>query len=116
LTAQTPAGPYPGIVGAGALALTFAPADVANGNAFPLSGHELLVAWNSGASAYTVTLTSTPDSRGRTSDITAYSIAAGGFAVFSYVAGTEGWIQSDGNAYVSASNAAIQFAVIRAPR
>jgi hypothetical protein len=116
ITAQTPKGPYPGPIAPGDLSLTFTAADVSNGNEFPLSGHEVLIAYNSGASPYTITLTSTPDTRGRSADISAYSVAAGAFAFFSYLAGTEGWMESDSAAWISASNAAILFAVLRVQR
>lgn len=116
IAAQTPLGPYPGSVSAGALALTFTAADTTNNNEFALSGHEVLVAQNTDAADQTITLHSTADSRGRTADIATYSIPAGAFAFFSFLAGTEGWIESDGNCYIDASSANVKFAVLYCKR
>jgi hypothetical protein len=117
LAAQIPVGPYPGTVTAGELAVTFTAADPSNLNEFSLSGHELLLAWNTdGSSTHTVTLHSTPDNLGRTSDITDYSIPPDTLAAFSFLAGTEGWIETDGKLYVDASDSAIEFAVLRVQR
>lgn len=112
INSQTPLGPYPGTVSAGALALAFAAADTTNNNEFTLSGHELLLAWNTDTNPHTITIHSTPDSRGRSADITAYSIPANTFAAFSFASGTEGWIEGDGNCYVDASDATVKFAII----
>lgn len=114
ITAQTPLGPYPGAVSAGQLALTFTAADNVNGNSFALTGHEILIVDNTDVGAQTVTITSVADSRGRTQDVTAYSMAAGTFAAFSFRGGTEGWKQSDGTVHITASAAAVKFAIIYA--
>jgi hypothetical protein len=113
INAQTPLGPYPGTVGAGALAITMTAADTTNNNAFALSGKEVLIVENSGASPYTLTIHSTPDASGRTGDITTYSIAANSVAAFNFRGGVQGWQQSDGNCYIDGSNAALLFAVLR---
>jgi hypothetical protein len=85
-------------------------ADVANLNQFVAAGKDVVVAFNSGGSAYTVTITSAP-LNGRTGDITTYSIGAGEFAVFGPFA-TLGWKQTDGYVYLQASNAAVKFGVL----
>lgn len=116
IASQTPKGPYPGTVGAGALALTFTAADTVNGNSFPMTGHEVLIIWNSDASPHTITLTSVVDNRGRTNDVTAYSVAATSYASFNFRSGTEGWLQtSDNSVHFSASDATVKFAVIYVP-
>lgn len=115
ISAQTPVGPYPGTVTAGQLAITFTAADAVNGNSFNITGHEILVIYNSAPStAYTVTISSVPDQYGRSADITAYSVAAASFAAFSFRGGTSGWKQTDGTVHVTASNSSIEFAVIYA--
>lgn len=99
---------------ADALDAVFTAADVANKNQWLPSGKDLLIAWNSGASPYTVTLTSAADPQNRTGDIATYSLAAGDIAVIGPL-GTSGWVQSDGYIYCEASNASVKFAVIALP-
>jgi hypothetical protein len=115
ISSQIPVGPYPGTVGAGALAITFTAADVSNGNSFPITGREVLLIWNSDSIAHTVTLTSVTDLRGRSGDVTAYSVAATSYAAFNFRAGLEGWRQSDGTIHFSASDATVKFAVLYIP-
>lgn len=117
ISTQIPKGPYPaGAVGSGSLAITFTAADVANGNDFTLTGHEVLLIWNSDAAApHTVTLTSVTDQRGRSGDVTAYSVPLSSFAAFSFRAGSEGWQQSDGTLHLSASDASVKFAILYIP-
>lgn len=111
LTVQTSLDPN-GAIGVGAATLTETAADVSNGNQFVMSGDEQIIAHNSGASAYTVTLSSAPDFLGRTKDITTYSIAAGAIAYFGPFK-THGWKQSTGKFFLDASNAAIKYAIVR---
>ena len=107
-------GPFPSLpVSAGGLDVTMAAADVANKNQFLPSGKDLLIAQNSGASAYTITVTSAADRQGRTGDVTTYSIAAGGIAAF--VVGSDGWVQTDGYVYCEASNASVKLGVVSLP-
>lgn len=114
LIRTTPLGPYPTLQpAADALDAVMTAADVANGNQFTLDGPVLLVAQNTdGASARTITLTSAADPQNRTGDVTAYSIGIGEVAVFK-IDQIAGWKQSDGMMYLSASNAAVKFGVIR---
>lgn len=115
IATQTPKGPFiSGQPAANSLDLAMVAADVANGNKFTLSGHEVLLAQNTHAStAYTVTLTSVADHEGRSQDVTAYQLDAGDLVLFSFVGGTEGWKQPDGTVHVQANNAAVKFAVIK---
>ena len=106
-------GPYPTLpVAADSLDLVLTAADTVNKNqtAFNTAGAVLLLAQNSGASPYTITLTSAIDTFNRTGDITAYSLAAGDIAAF--ILERQGWMQSDGFIYYEANNAAVKFAVI----
>jgi hypothetical protein len=110
LTVQTIRGHYQGSSGAGSLHITFAAADVA-GNTFVCTGKEILLI-QGGAAPYTVTLTSTDDPFGRTEDIAAYSITTTEFAAYGPIPRT-GWASAAGLVTVTASNAAVKFAVIR---
>lgn len=113
ITAQTPKGPYVTLQpSATSLDLTMTAADITNKNQTLLNGSLLLIAQNSGASPYTITLTSVADSRLRTGDITTYSLAAGVISCY-YINNTEGWLQADGYLYFEASNASVKFAVIK---
>lgn len=111
----TPLGPYPTLpVSALALDLAWQAADASNLNQFALgTGKYIVLARNVHATTpFTVTLTSAPDERKRTGDITTYSIAAGKQIAF-LLDQQEGWIQSDGMFYLTGSDANIQFCIIR---
>ena len=111
LTVQSKPGLY-GTIGAGALALTFTAADAVNKNEFIGSGREAIIARNVGASAYTVTISSAPDELGRVKDVGPYSIPANGIAYFGPVP-LRGFGQTQRKIYLEASNASIEFAVVR---
>lgn len=114
LTPVSPTVGTGGVVTAGSADLTFTAADTVNNNAVKLTGREIVLVWNTGASPYTVTFTSVADSLGRTGDIAAYSVAASTISCFG-VFTLPGWYQADGNLYVSASNVAVKFCVIKVP-
>ncbi len=116
ITTQSPKGPYPGTVSAGQLDLTWTAADTVNGNAFVMTGHEILLMWNPDASAHTVTISSVSDVRNRTGDVTNYSIAATTISAFNFVGLTDGWQQSNGQVYFSSNSNLIKFAIITEPR
>lgn len=113
LTKTTPVGSY-GTYSAAAAKMTMTAADVANKNQFVATGHDLVVAYNSGGSPYTVTITSAPDEFGRSGDITTYSVPAGETHIFGPFK-LPGWQQTDGKIYLEASNASILFGVITLP-
>lgn len=101
---------------AGSLAVTMAATVVADKAQFLASGKDLVICRNTGGSPYTVTITSVASAKNnRTGDITSYSIAAGGIAVFGPFE-REGWMQSDGYVYVEANNVAVEFGVITLPQ
>ena len=112
ITKQAILGPYPTMpVAANSLDITLAACDVANGNQVVPSGDDVLVVLNSDpTNPYTFTLASVADDKGRTGDITTYSLSAGEYAFFRLK--KTGWMQSDGNIYINGSNAAIKFAVL----
>ncbi len=93
---------------------TWLAADITNDEEFVLTGRELLLARNVGASPHTITITSVQDPFNRSGDITAESIAASEFRMYGPVDIT-GWQQPDGNLYFEADNAEVEFAVIRLP-
>jgi len=112
----TPLGPYPTLpVSATTLDLAWTAADVSNFNSFLLQGPAIILVRNVHASSpFTFTLTSSADARGRTGDITTYSLAAGKVAAFN-LNSTAGWLQTDGSFYLAGSDVSIQFCIIRLP-
>lgn len=109
LTKTTIPSPY---AGAG-VAITMTAADTSNQNSFPLTGREIVIAWNSGATSRTVTVTSVDDRYGRQENISAEAIAAGAIRVYGVGLALEGWQQTDGNLYLEASNAEVKFGVLK---
>jgi len=111
-TAATVQGRYP----VTATRLSFLKANVADKEDVVLTGQEVLFVWNtSGATAYTVTVTSVADQpQGRTGTITAESIPLGVRRIFGPF-GLDGWRQTDGKLYWEGSNAALRFAVAKMP-
>jgi len=93
---------------------TFTAADASNGNQFVAGNNDLVVVRNSGASPYTLTISSVVDPYARTGDITTYSIGAGEYAVFGPFRNV-GWMQSDGYVYLTGSNASLLIGVIALP-
>lgn len=114
---QTTLGGYPATLplAANSADFTWTAADVANGNHYVSSGDEIVLINNTGASPYTVTVTSQKDAFGRTGDITAYSLAAGDFAMLGPFP-NQGWANSAGQIAISAENVAVTFAIIRPKR
>jgi hypothetical protein len=114
LTKKTALGPY-GNYTAGTVTLSLQAADVSNKNSFVCGPNDIVIAQNSGASPYTVTITSAADPlTGRSGDITTYSLAAGEIAVFGPFK-APGWMQTDGSIYLEASNAAVKFSPVTIP-
>jgi hypothetical protein len=114
LTVKDALGSYPSLpLAANAADLAFEePAAFADGISFVPTGHEVLLVWNTTAGALTVTISSVADNRGRTGDITTYSIGADTVAVFGPFS-KEGWAQADGSIYAVASAAGVKFTVVR---
>lgn len=111
VTVTTGTSPYP-TTGA---VLTWTAADTSNFERFVLTGKEVVLVWNSGASPYTYTITSTADPQGRTGDITTAAIAAGAIHALGPF-GLPGWRQSAGGyLHMQANNAAVKWAVLRLP-
>jgi hypothetical protein len=104
----------PGAYAAAGVAVAMAAADSGAGNKFTASGKDLVIAYNSGASSHTVTITSVADQYGRLGTITAETIAAGAFRIYGPLPGA-GWVQPDGTILISANHAEVLFGVIALP-
>lgn len=115
ITAQAPLGAYPvlPISAAGADMIFTATDDPLDRQTPLISGKTLVFAYNSGASARTITFTSAEDTFHRKGDITAYSVAAGKVAMFGPFS-SGGWATS-GQLYIDISNAELRLAVITLP-
>lgn len=114
LTKTSALGTRSDVYTAGAATLTMTAstgASGSNGNQFICSGKDLVIAHNTGASPYTVTITSIVDPYGRTGDIATYSLPAGTYAIFGPFENT-GWRQTDGYVYLEATNAAVKFGIV----
>lgn len=105
-------GPYPALpVAANALDIVLTAADASEKNQASVAGsRQLLLALNTGAGAHTVTLTSAADDKGRSGDISAYSVGAGELMAFLFK--SPGWRQTDGKLYFEANDPEVKFAVI----
>jgi hypothetical protein len=115
LTKTTAVGAYGDYSVANVADVVMAAADTVNKNQFVASSRDLVIAHNTGGSAYTVTIDSVADPHyGREGDITTYSIGAGEIAVFGPFQ-RPGWLQSDGYVYLEASNALVYFGVVALP-
>lgn len=112
---QTTKGPFEAIT-AGIADFLWTAGNVA-GDTFICTGREILLFWNpAGGSTYTVTITSVDDEKGRSEDITAYSMAAGDFAHFGVgLTNSNGWKNTSGLVTVTVSNAAVLVAILRLP-
>ena len=85
---------------------------------FPCTGREIILVQNSHATnPYTVTISSQVDEKGRTGDITTYSLAAGEIAAFGVgLTNSPGWKNtSTGQITITGSNAAIKIGIIKLP-
>lgn len=107
-------GPFEAIAANGA-DFTFA-AGATTTDTFACTGRQILLAFNSGGSDYTVTISSVDDEKGRSEDITTYSLAAGEYAVFGVgLTNEQGWKQTNGTIIVDVENAAVKWAVLTLP-
>lgn len=117
LTVQTIKGGYPSLpvtANAADIVWTAAGADFADGAAFDHTGREIILVRNDNVGAQTLTIDSVADEKGRTGDITTYSVGAGEYAAFGPFP-VAGWRQSDGDMNIVASAADVYLAIIRLP-
>lgn len=115
LTPVTIKAPFEAIAANGA-DFTFAAGSTGT-DTFACTGRQILLAYNSdGATPYTVTISSVEDEKGRSEDITTYSLAAGEYAVFGVgLTNSPGWKQTNGTIIVDVENAAVKWAVLTLP-
>jgi hypothetical protein len=88
------------------------------GDTIAITGREILIVFNSdGASARTFTIASQADEKGRTGDITNYSLAVGEYAAFAGgLTNSPGWKNPSTNLItITPSNAAVKWAVLKLP-
>ncbi|MCZ2155740.1 MAG: hypothetical protein LC114_17885 [Bryobacterales bacterium] len=116
ITVQTIKGPFEAVT-AGSVDFTFAAGTVTDGDTFVCTGRELLLVTNTEvADAKTITITSVDDEKGRSEDITTYSLAAGDFAVFGVgLTNAKGWKSTAGTIRITVSAATVKVAVLRLP-
>jgi len=115
ITVQQMLGPF-AAYGAGLADFTFAAGTITDGDTFVCTGREILLVQNSDAAPQTITITSVDDEKGRSEDITAYSMAAGDFAVFGIgLTNSSGWKSSSGTVRITVSDADMKVAVLRLP-
>ena len=117
ITGKAAAGSYPATpitANSADLAFTPAGADFADGAGVVMTGNDLLLVHNGNVGVQTVTISSTVDDFNRKGDITAYSLAAGEYAVFGPFE-RKGWVQADGMLYFAASATDVGLAVIHLP-
>jgi hypothetical protein len=112
-TVQTLLGPFDTVNALGAN-ITFN-ATVLTGDSFYCTGREILM-FNGGAAGGTVTITSVANEKGRTEDITSYTIGANLVAMFGVgLTNKKGWM--DSGRYISfvASAITVTCAVVKLP-
>lgn len=103
-------------VGAGAADFVFVAGTVTDGDTYACTGRELLLAFNTGAGARTITIVSVDDETNRAESITAYSLAAGDYAVFGQgLTNSKGWQSSAKTIRITVSHAEVTVAVLRLP-
>jgi len=115
ITPQSIVGPFAAVT-AGSNDITFAAGDATDGNSLAITGNELLIAFNDGTAAYTITIDSVDDEKGRQEDITAYSLAVGDYASFGCgLTTSKGWIQAGGVLNIDVSNVGVKLAGLKLP-
>jgi hypothetical protein len=96
-----------------ALDFLFSAMDNANGNCIVMNGPLLLLFTDSGANTMTISSVALGDNLSRTNDITAYAVGTGLFSAI-YVR-PEGFRQTNGYLYLTASAAAVKVAAFACP-
>lgn len=107
VTKTTPPGAYAG----SSTVVTMENGNTGDGLYFQMSGGEILIIQNTNVGSQTWTATSVDDSYGRQENITTESIAAGAIRVFGPIA-PDGWQQTNGQFYFTASSTDVKFGVL----
>lgn len=97
------------------VAITWTAANTTDGNQFRATGDEMLLVRNTGATAASVTVVSTPDAPFGRSGNMVMNIPAGGMVV-TQVFPLLGWQQPNGYIYIDTTSTNVEFAVIRVRR
>ena len=115
ITVQTILEPFEAVT-AGDADITFAAITETDGDVFVCTGREILLFSNTNDGAQTVTITSVDDEKGRSEDITTYSLAAGDYAAFGVgLTNSKGWKSSAGEIRITGSDDEVLVAVLRLP-
>ena len=101
----------PGAYAGTSTAITMENGNTGDGLYFDLTGRELVIIQNTNVGAQTWTATSVDDRYGRAENITTESIAADAIRVFGPVE-LEGWQQTNGQFYFTASSTDVKFGII----
>ena len=111
VTAVRPTSVNKGTISANASEVSWTTADVANGNDYVMEGGETIMITNTDASARNFTLTSAPDSLGRTLNHV-IQLAQSEVSLIGPLT-IDGWRQSTGKLLLSGDNAGIKFMIMR---
>jgi hypothetical protein len=112
---KTILGPF-ATYGAGLADFTFAAGTITDGDNWVCSGRDLLVVRNTNVGAQTITIVSVDDETNRAGNITAYSLAAGDFAVFGVgLTNSLGWQGTGKKIRITVSHAEVVVAVLTLP-
>ena len=115
ITVQQMKSPFDAVVATG-FDFTFAASTLTDGDTFVCTGREILLVQNTTAGALTITVTSVVDDKGRTGDITTYSVGANGFSVIPVgLTNSSGWKSSAGTIRITCSAVTLKVAVLRLP-
>lgn len=101
----------PAVSDADGTVITWTACVVADKEQFALTGNEVLLVYNSGASSHNITVSSIACSHGRT-QTTTKAMGAGTFLMFQRFP-LEGWQQADGNLYFEGDSAELKYIVLR---
>jgi hypothetical protein len=101
-------------INAGDLKVILTVIDTVNGNAFGVTGREILIISNPDVAAHTVTVSSVADHLGRTQDIAAYNVPAGEIHAIN-LSTLEGWQNGGigGNLNFTGNSALVKVGVLR---
>lgn len=99
------------------VSLNLVASDATNNNSVSLTGDQVLLVQNTDtvAHAFTVHSSGSGLADGRTGDIAAFSVPAGGIYVTQRFP-IAGWIQSDGTLWIDTTSPLLKFAVLTLPR
>lgn len=112
--ARTQMVPFDGTAAADEFKVVEGAADVANGNSFVHTGREIITLRVSGASARTLTITSTPDENGRTKDLDTYEVGVDELHAIPPLK-SKGWVQADGKVHLAGSHAELVIGILGIP-